>query len=114
MTADPIGYDDPVPVKNAAEVFLPYGGIKAATLMNAIRSGKLKAERLGRRYFVTRREFDAYRKRCKVQPTQARPAFSQQPMPTNVDPQLALEAALAMADKLTGRKSRRKPSSQRS
>jgi excisionase family DNA binding protein len=60
--------DEAVPVDRAAELFFPYGGLNGDTLRRAIRAGSLKAERLGRRYFVTRQAVNEWRKSCHVVP----------------------------------------------
>jgi hypothetical protein len=63
-----IGPDDPLPLSEAVAQFYPCGGIKVATLLSAIRQGKLGHEKQGRAYFVTRRDIEAWRKACRVPP----------------------------------------------
>lgn len=59
-----IGPNDPVPVGEAVRLFYPAGGVKAATLFQAIRDGSLAFERHGRAYMITRANWEAWRETC--------------------------------------------------
>jgi len=58
--------DDPVPLNVAAHLFFPAGGVTAGTLKREIRKGHLVPERIGGKYFVTRRAINEMRERCRV------------------------------------------------
>src|SRR5680860_29133 len=60
-----IGNDDPVPLAAAAMIFFPAGGVTAKTLQTEIRKGNLVPERIGGKYFVTRRAITEMRERCR-------------------------------------------------
>lgn len=51
----------PMPLKVAAEVCFPYGGLTKSALAYAIRRGDLAYEKVGRSYFVTRRDIEKWR-----------------------------------------------------
>lgn len=53
--------DVPMPVHEAVKVCFPYGGLTKTTLFDAIRSGHLAYEKLGRSYFITRRDVEKWR-----------------------------------------------------
>jgi hypothetical protein len=59
--------DIPVPLSKAPQVFFPEGGATVATLRNAIWRGHLKAEIIGRKYFVTEKEIHAWRELCRME-----------------------------------------------
>jgi hypothetical protein len=71
-----IGPDDPLTLKEAAEIVLR-GVVKAATLRAAASRGELTVERLGRSIVTTRRYIEEWRARSKVvarqQPAHALP-----------------------------------------
>ncbi len=57
--------DEAVPVDKAVTLFFPHGGLKRATLMSAIRKGRLGHIRLGRAYFVTRADVEGWVQSCR-------------------------------------------------
>ncbi|WP_298958445.1 helix-turn-helix domain-containing protein [uncultured Roseibium sp.] len=57
--------DDPVTLKEACTLFLR-GVVQPDTLREAIKAGKLSAERIGRGYCVTRADIREWRERCRV------------------------------------------------
>jgi hypothetical protein len=58
--------DVPMPIKVAVQKCFPFGGIKASTLMHAIRAGRLAYEKHGRSYFVTKRDIEQWRQTSRV------------------------------------------------
>lgn len=99
--------DTPIPVDKAVSVLLPYGGMTADTLLRAIRKGRLKAERLGRRYYITKRAFDAWRGTCQtalkdLDSDSAREKVGPPSMSSATETKrLAQDAALAICEALT-------------
>jgi hypothetical protein len=65
---EPLGYDDPVPLVLAAEIFFPAGGVTPSSLRTEIRNGHLVVERIAGKDFVTRRAIEQMRERCRSQP----------------------------------------------
>jgi hypothetical protein len=67
VNAKMIADDDPVPLKAAANLFFPAGGVTARTLQTEIRKGNLVPERIGGKYFITKRAINEMRERCRSQ-----------------------------------------------
>ena len=99
--------DEAVPVDKAALLFFPHGGLNGDTLRRAIRAGSLKAERLGRRYFVTRQAVNEWRRQCQIVPKDSGSGSGKEkdgPLSTSsatVTKKLALDAGLAICEALT-------------
>jgi hypothetical protein len=66
--SDALNGNEPIPVARAVNVCFPYGGLKASTLMIAIRRGDLEFEKTGRSYFVTRAGVQRWRAKNRHEP----------------------------------------------
>ena len=55
-------------LQEAALEMSPAGHVKVSTLRTAIKNGRLNAKRIGKAYFVTRLDLQAYEEACRVKP----------------------------------------------
>ncbi|MFZ5674425.1 MAG: hypothetical protein ACOZAM_15825 [Pseudomonadota bacterium] len=76
----PISTDDntPMPLKVAVEVCFPYGGLTKSALAYAIRRGDLAYEKVGRSYFVTRRDIEKWRGSSRTAAKESKPDMDRQ------------------------------------
>lgn len=63
----------PMPLKVAVEVCFPYGGLTKSALFYAIRSGRLAYEKIGKSYFVTRRDVEKWRNLSRTAAKESKP-----------------------------------------
>ena len=55
-----------VPLKEAAELFFPYGGVTKSTLRLAISRGELSYAHLGNKFFVSEADISNWLEKCRV------------------------------------------------
>src|SRR5262245_59058736 len=67
MSALVVDDDIPIPLAQAADLFLPAGGVSVSTLRTEARKGRLNLERIAGRDFVTRRAIQNMRELCRIQ-----------------------------------------------
>ncbi|URI15055.1 hypothetical protein [Brevundimonas albigilva] len=61
-----IGLDTPLRLSKALAIAFPDGSLKPSTLMTEHRRGNLELEKVGGRWFVTLRDIQEMRKKCRV------------------------------------------------
>jgi excisionase family DNA binding protein len=55
-----------VPLRQAAAVFFPHGGVTKSTLQNAIARGQLSYVRIGNKFFVSETDIAQWLEKCRV------------------------------------------------
>lgn len=63
-----IDIDAPIPLAKSVDLIFPEGGGTLNTVRTLIRKGDLQVERIGRRFFTTRRYIYEMREKCRVKP----------------------------------------------
>jgi hypothetical protein len=82
--------DQPIPLRAAAKLFFPRGGITASSLRTEARKGRLIVTRIAGRDFVTRQAIDLMIELCTIRKKPDEPARTQQRDPYSEErPRLA-------------------------